>query len=120
ASVRSRKSAAWMMPALLTRDVEIAEGAAGFVDRVRGACGVADVGGEETRIAEVARGGLAGGGVDVGDGDARPLRGVVPGNRKPNAVRGAGHDRNLVLEPHGVLWKLSIPGELIARRRQPA
>ena len=56
---------------------------------------------------ETARRGLAGGGVNVGEGDARALGDVAPGDRQPNAVRGAGDDRNLVLEPHAVLRMLT-------------
>src|SRR5262249_473644 len=74
----------------------------GFGNGVGSTCRVADIGGEVTRVAQRARGGLAGGGVDVGDGDARPFGDEVPGDREPDAVRGAGHDRNLVLEPHAV------------------
>ena len=86
---------------VVDRDVDIAERAAGFGNGVGSACRVADIGGEETGIAQRPRGGLAGGGVDVGNGDFRPFGHVVPGDREPDAVRGAGHDRHLVLEPHG-------------------
>src|SRR5262249_52623453 len=57
----------------------------------------------EAGLAQRVRLGLAGGGVDVGDGDARTLGDVTPCDREPDAVRGAGDDRDLVLEPHACL-----------------
>src|SRR5262249_59603328 len=86
---------------IVDEDVEVAERAAGFGDHVLGVAGVADVGGDEAGLAQRARLRLAGGGVDVGEGDARTLGDVAAGDREPHAVRGAGDDRDLVLEPHG-------------------
>jgi len=89
---------------IVDQNVEIAERAAGFGDHVLGVAGVADVGGHETGLlAQRARRGLAGGGVDVGDGDAGTLGDVAAGDCEPDAVRGAGDDRDLVLEPHAGL-----------------
>src|SRR5262249_16716674 len=87
------------------QNVEVAERTAGFGDHVLGVAGIADVGGHEAGLAERTRLGLAGGGVDVGDGDARPLGDVAPCDREPDAVRGTGDDGDLVLEPHAVLRK---------------
>ena len=66
---------------IVDQDVEAAERAAGFRDHVLGRPRIADVGGDEAGMAEAARGGLAGGGIDVGDGDARAFGDVAPGNR---------------------------------------
>ena len=92
---------------IVDHNVEIAERAAGFGDHVLGVVRIADVGGDEAGAAERARRGLAGGRVDIGDGDARTLGDVAPGDRQPDAVRAAGDDRDLVLEPHGVLRMLT-------------
>ena len=70
---------------------------------VVGVAGLADVGGDEAGVLETAGRGLPGGGVDVGEGDARALGDVAAGDRQPDAVRGAGDDRDLVLEPHAGL-----------------
>jgi hypothetical protein len=88
---------------VVDQNVEIAERAAGVGDRVLGVVRVADVGGDEAGALETARRDFAGGGVDVGEGDPRALGDVAPGDREPNAVRGAGDDRNFILEPHAVL-----------------
>jgi hypothetical protein len=76
---------------------------------VVGVAGLADVGGDEAGVPERAGGSLAGGGVDIGDGDAPALGDVAAGDRQPDAVRGAGDDRDLVLEPHAGL-RLSVNG----------
>src|SRR5262249_39673469 len=94
---------------IVDQDVEIAERAAGFGDHVLGVAGVADVGGHEAGLGPRARRRLPGGGVDVGEGDARTLGDVAAGDREPDAVRGAGDDRDLVLEPHGDL-RMSVNG----------
>src|SRR5262249_27812037 len=88
---------------VVDENVEVAEGAAGVCDHALGALGVADVGSEEARVAERASGGLTGGGLDIGDGDLRAFGEVAPGDREPDAARAAGHDGNLVLEPHARL-----------------
>src|SRR5262249_40023713 len=100
-------------------NVEVAERAAGFSDHVLGVARVADVGGHEAGLAERTRLGLAGGGVDVGDGDARTLGDVTPCDREPDAVRGAGDDRDLVLEPHATL-RASVEGSTRLKRVVPA
>ena len=40
-------------------------------------------------------------GRDVGHDDMRALRRVGPHDRRADPLRAAGHDRDLVLEPHG-------------------
>ena len=40
---------------------------------------------------------------DVGEGDARALGDVAAGDGQPDAVRGAGDDRDFVLESHAHL-----------------
>ena len=56
---------------IVDQDVETAERAAGFGNHVLGLACIADVGGHEAGIAEAARGGLAGGDIDIGNDDAR-------------------------------------------------
>src|SRR5262245_39435709 len=91
---------------IVHENVEIAERAASLCDGFLRARRVADVGRDEARVAEGASGGLARSNFDIGNGDARALVDVVPGDREPNAARAASHDRNLVLEPHVGLRKL--------------
>ena len=98
---------------IVDQDVDAAERAAGFRDHVLGRLRIADIGVDELGLAEGARRRLAGFGIDVGDGDARALGDVAPGNRVADAVRPAGHDRDLVLEPHAAL---RIRGKRSTRR----
>ncbi len=91
---------------VVDENVEIAERAARLCDDVLGALRVADVGSEEAGVAKRASGGFACGGIDIGDGDARPLRDVAPGDRKPDAARGASDDRHLVLQSHAALREI--------------
>ena len=90
---------------IVHQNVEVAERAAGLRDHVLGAARVADVGGDEPAVAvPIARGGgFARGFVDVGDDDARAFGDIALGDREPDAARPAGHDRDLVLEPHAAL-----------------
>src|SRR5262249_52534305 len=99
ACVRSRKSAPWMMPALLTKMSRSPNA------RQVSATTFSALPASPTSVAtkwawpRAARRGPAGGG-RAGGGGAPPPRGEVGGgDREPEAGRGAGADRALVLDP---------------------
>ena len=64
---------------------------------------IADIGVDELGVAEGARRRCPGFGIDIRDGDTRAFGDVALGDRMADAMRPAGHDRDLVLQPHAAL-----------------